>query len=165
MVTGGNPKSKTDDVSAKLQHGEFVIPRDAMHHLAMTAPGVLSHVMQVSAAHAMAAKAKAMQSPAGPPQMAQMGGMPVVGRPAQLPPLGPQGQPGQGFKDGGLVTGSSTSAQDEADYQEAMKAMKGGTPAQGTPQQQPKQDPTDKALKDADAGKPPKRGGYFKGQQ
>jgi len=118
-VLGGNPKSKVDDVSAKLQHGEFVIPRDAVHHLATTAPGVLSHVMQVSAAHALAQKAKdAMEHPAGPPQMAGGGTPTVYGRPASgLPPLarmeaaraaaapggGPMGAPPQGLKDGGPV--------------------------------------------------------------
>jgi hypothetical protein len=104
LVTQGNPKSKVDDVPAKLQHGEFVIPRDAMHHLAVTAPGVLSHVMQVSAAHALADKARSMQHPAGPSQMAQMGpSIASQGRPPVLPPIAQAGAPPQGLKDGGQV--------------------------------------------------------------
>jgi hypothetical protein len=89
MVTQGNPKSKTDDVSAKLQHGEFVIPRDAVIHLAAHAPDVLSHVMHVSAMHHLA-----KQAPASPGAMltGQNGGMP------------PQQQGGPvGYRNGGLV--------------------------------------------------------------
>lgn len=91
LVTAGNPKSKTDDVAAKLQHGEFVIPRMAVDHLARTAPHVLSHVMQVSALHRPPV-APAAGSPAsritGPAHMAQMAPADAVqGRPASIPPL------------------------------------------------------------------------------
>ena len=34
MVTAGNPKSKSDDVPAMLQHGEYVIPREDVRALA-----------------------------------------------------------------------------------------------------------------------------------
>ena len=107
LVTAGNPKSKSDDVSAKLQHGEFVIPRMAVDHMARTAPAVLAHVMHVSAMHRPAAAAPG-GSPAsritGPAQMAQMGpGMAAQGRPPVLPPVGPSGP--QGFQGGGYVSG------------------------------------------------------------
>ena len=90
FVTQGNPQSKTDDVSAKLQHGEFVIPREAVHHLALTAPAVLSHVMQVSAAHALANRKGPQPSPAAM-LTGQNGGMP------------PQAPATQHFRNGGLV--------------------------------------------------------------
>ncbi len=90
FVTQGNPKSKTDDVSAKLQHGEFVIPRDAVIHLAAHAPQVLSHVMHVSAMHHLANKAAQAPAP-GAMLTGQNGGMP------------PQAPAPQGFRNGGLV--------------------------------------------------------------
>jgi hypothetical protein len=92
LVTQGNPKSKTDDVNAKLQHGEFVIPREAMHHLAMTAPDVLSHVVQVSAAHAANAARGPQASPAQ--QLTGQNGMP----PKPMHDGGPVG-----YRNGGLV--------------------------------------------------------------
>jgi hypothetical protein len=93
LVTAGNPKSKTDDVPAKLQHGEFVIPREAVLHLAATAPAVLSHVMQVSAAHALANKARGSQpSP----------GALLTGRNGMPPKPMAQGGP-VGYRNGGLV--------------------------------------------------------------
>jgi hypothetical protein len=92
FVTKGNPNSKTDDVSAKLQHGEFVIPREAVHHLALTAPAVLSHVMQVSAAHALANKARGSQPSPGAMLTGQNGG------PVPMHNGGPVG-----YRNGGLV--------------------------------------------------------------
>jgi hypothetical protein len=111
MVTKGNPSSTKDDVSAKLQHGEFVIPRAAVQHLAATVPGVLAHVMHVSATHAPAPAP--MKSPVGPAQRAG-GGAPMVsqGRPPVLPALT---QPGQGFKDGGPVGYSAGGMVDKGD--------------------------------------------------
>ncbi len=91
FVTQGRPNSKTDDVSAKLQHGEFVIPREAVLHLAATAPAVLQHVMHVSAMHALANKAKTAPPSPGAMLTGQNGGLP------------PQSAQPQGYRNGGLV--------------------------------------------------------------
>jgi hypothetical protein len=91
FVNKGKPNSKTDDVSAKLQHGEFVIPRDAVIHLAAHAPDVLSHVMHVSAMHHMANRAK--EAAASPSAM-------LTPKNGVMPP---QPQEPQGFRNGGLV--------------------------------------------------------------
>lgn len=166
-VTKGNPSSQTDDVPTKLQHGEFVIPRGVVDHLRTHLPSVMSHIEGLTKLHAHSQPPAPMSGPpvspsaiAGPPQMAQMGGMPAVGRPAA------------GFAQGGLVTGSQTSSQDEADYQEAMRGMKGGSTGsnipsghkQATPAASAPGNSIDKALSDADKGGAPKRGGYFKRQ-
>lgn len=93
FVTKGDPNSKTDDVNAKLQHGEFVIPRAAVIHLAAHAPQVLSHVMHVSAMHHLANQAKNAPSP----------GAMLTGQNGGLPPQGMRDGGPVGYRNGGLV--------------------------------------------------------------